>query len=172
MRYKILLFLLVSLSTLTPNSHAEDTTPKLDTTQFKDWLLKCGKTETDSKKLCILEQTLFLKEKNQRILSIVIKKSPELDKFFAVITAPLGIYLAPGLHLQVDQRELKKFPVTFCFQQGCQTHIEFTEELANDFKKGEKCKIAIFDTNQKMITLGFSLSGFTKAFSALKKIKG
>ena len=73
--------------------------------KFDDWFKECEMV-TDEKgeqiEICQISQTLIDKESDQPMMKIAVGYVPDKDQPVAVITLPLGIFLPPGIELQID----------------------------------------------------------------------
>ena len=135
---------------------------------FNDWKALCPGKETGDQVSCHIFQNLVAKDGKTRILHIAIgyvkgKKEPA-----AIITLPLGISLAPGIGLRVDDDQSVRFPFHACFNSGCQAGFPVNDALMDKFKKGSKLFIRVYDLSNQPADIPVSLKGFTAAIEALK----
>ena len=76
---------------------------------------------------------------------------------------PLGVYLPPGLTLQVDDGQVYKMAIEICGPKGCRVRFSFDDNLLNLFKFGSAAIVTFSGTDQKPIRISVSLKGFTLA---------
>lgn len=155
-----LLYLLASLAP----AHAISAREK----DYQDWRLRCERQEENDPERCFIMQIARTEKDKRDILRIGVRY-PEPDKPAMVfLTLPLGVYLPPGLLLQIDEGETLRIPVEICLPNGCHTRMALEDKLLKDMKIGRQAKLAFHDSQQQQITVPVSLAGFTAAFAALK----
>jgi invasion protein IalB len=85
-----------------------------------------------------------------------------------VITLPLGIFLAPGFALKIDEGKARRFAYESCDERGCHLGIKFDKPLFAEMAKGKIVTIQFFDSTQKPAVLNLPLEGFSAAYEAMK----
>lgn len=119
--------------------------------------------------ICQITQTLNEKESNNPIMQVAVGYLPEQENPVAAITLPLGIWLPPGLQLQVDEGKKGRVPLDTCVPGGCRAGIELDAEFLASMKKGNELKVTFGGGNRKPLTIPVSLQGFSAALDALKQ---
>lgn len=136
---------------------------------YKDWKIQCAKDKAgNSSDYCHIFQNLVSKEGDKRILHIAVGYAPGHKDPAVIITMPLGLSLPPGVTIQVDENQSKRFPFQACFQTGCQVGFPLDNVILNQYKSGNKAIITFFDLKRQSIKIPVSLSGFSAAIKALK----
>ena len=85
-----------------------------------------------------------------------------------VFTMPLGIFLAPGFALKVDDKAVRRFAYENCDVEGCHLGIKVDAALMGELSSGKVATVQFYDAAQKPVVLNLSLDGFAPAFEALK----
>lgn len=129
--------------------------------KFGDWFYSCPEGAA-----CRISQQLNHSELNQRIASVAVWMGQN-EKPIIGITAPLGISLPNGLLIAVDGQGSSPIPVLYCDLNGCHTQRNVAEDFLEGLKKGEDMTLRFVSLDGKEHNIGFSLIGFSKAFSKL-----
>jgi invasion protein IalB len=122
-----------------------------------------GETET----ICQITQILNEKGSNKPVMQIAIGYLPEQKLPVAAVTLPLGIWLPPGLQLQVDSGKTGRVPVDTCIPGGCRAGVELDEQFLASMKKGSELNITFGGGTRQPVTVPVSLKGFTAALDSL-----
>lgn len=84
------------------------------------------------------------------------------------IVTPLGVVLPAGVRIKVDSKKERAAPYETCTQGGCVVRQPIGDDFVNELKAGAKAKVTIVAMPRAEIPVDISLSGFTKAYNALK----
>lgn len=144
--------------------------PDVTAETFQDWVVRCVLGQ-DGTKLCEMTQELNDAKNGQRVLAIGIKPTAAADgRADATIVAPLGLKLAPGISMKVDEAAPVNLPFDTCLPAGCivRTQMDAAQISALSTAK----TIAIDMTAPDGTTLGVKLSptGFADAWKRLGEI--
>ena len=131
------------------------------------WGVRCN-TPTGAPAACQIFQNIVVKESRQPILNFAIGFADDEKIAVGIFVMPLGIYLPPGLTLQVDDGQIYEMAIEICGLKGCRVRFSFDENLLNLFKRGASAKITFSGSDQKPIKVPVSLKGFTAALKDLK----
>lgn len=98
------------------------------------------------------------------------KKDEKLEAAGAVgvFTLPLGIFLAPGFALKIDQGKVRRFPYETCDSKGCHLGIKVDKALLSEMNKGTVATVQFYDAQQTAVVLNLPLDGFRQAQETLK----
>lgn len=138
-----------------------------DGAKFQDWTVDCETAEGTDIRQCFIVQQRVLKDGGGTVLLIHAGYPAGQDDLYAQFTLPLGILLPPGMGLQIDDDEPKRFPVQTCGPNGCKTMVKMDEELLEKLKTGIEAKVSFYDISRTEVTIPVSLRGFTAALRAL-----
>ncbi len=132
------------------------------------WSVRCNgdKPPANSSKRgkCEIFQRLVMKESSKRLIEFAIsfpaKKSEPAN---GIVILPLGIILAHGAKIQVDDGGMLKFNARYCAPDGCYAYIILNNKNLDSMRKGNVAKLSFVIENNKVITIPLPLAGFTKA---------
>ncbi len=149
------------------------------TEKVNEWTVGCVKTK-EGKENCVMFQNVKEPdEKNVDILKVTIGPFDD-GKPAAIITAPLGVALIPGIGLNIDGKDLEVDgkPVVglsyeLCVPTGCSSALPLDKkDMLERFKKGTNLNINIYfspDEKTGKKSLQVSLKGFSKALDMITK---
>ena len=139
-------------------------------TNFGAWEVACAKSGAP----CVMAQ-IGNDKAGTPMLEMVLRKLPEPQTVQGVpviavtdIITPLGVVLTSGVVMKIDSSDEQRAPFQICTEQGCLVREPLTDEAITRFKKGNNAKLTIVAAQQGPIDVSLSLSGFTKAYNALK----
>lgn len=141
---------------------------EVTTTEFKDWVVRCvARADLPP---CDAVQTAFDTTTEQRVMLTSIAHFGSNDEIGVQIWVPTGLLVSGGVLFEVDQKDkaLTSLRFTRCEQDGCFIEAIVTEEDLTPLKKGNQAAIAVLTSNGQPRVVGLSLSGFTKAYEAVK----
>ncbi|WP_224825202.1 invasion associated locus B family protein [Cognatishimia sp. MH4019] len=135
-----------------------------DTRVFQDWRLICAdQADEDIAGSCQIVPS----GDPQEVVLFSISADPEGAGAYGVITAPVGIYLIPGVQLRVDQRRPFKALYEVCDQTGCHAGFKVSGALLKAFQQGLNLRLRVWTEDAKGTEFNFSLRGFSAAYQAL-----
>lgn len=126
-------------------------------------------TAAETTTICQIVQTLTEKSSDRPVLQVAIGYLPDTTKPVAAILLPLGIWLPPGVALQVDDGKTGRVPLDTCDPGGCRAGVELDDEFLALMKAGKELNVTFGGRNRKGITVPVSLQGFTAALDSLKQ---
>ncbi len=158
---------------------APETTPSADapvptaqpqievvTTTHGDWELRCTADKSD----CFMYQ-LLQDAANNPVAEFTLLALPKGGQATAgaTVVTPLGTLLEPGLVLQVDSGQARKYNYTWCDQSGCFARFGLEAAQTDSYKRGNVARMRIVSASnpQQPVDLTVSLSGFTAAFNEM-----
>jgi invasion protein IalB len=85
------------------------------------------------------------------------------------IATPLGSLLTAQVVLKIDAGKAKRYPYTWCDQQGCYARFGMTQEEIEAMKRGAKANVIISSVAapDQPLSMDLSLSGFTAVWNAI-----
>ena len=138
------------------------------TETYQDWVVRCiDRTDLPP---CDAVQTAFDTATEQRVMLTSIAHFGGDDEIGIQIWVPTGILVSGGVLFEIDQKDqaLQNLKFTRCEADGCFIEAIVSEEELAPLKKGNQAAIAILSSTGQPRVVGLSLSGFTKAFRAVK----
>jgi invasion protein IalB len=141
---------------------------KPQTQQHDDWLEVC--VEQNNQTRCQAQQTLQRKTQQgaMRMLQVTVSQDAQGNLGLQLIT-PLGINVASGLLLKVDEGKESQIPFLTCLQDGCLGIHKLDDNLLSAMKRGNVAKVAFRPFNQQQpLVIDVSLKGFTAAMQKVE----
>lgn len=136
---------------------------------FQDWRVRCTKDPQNAAAGgCFIFQSIVANETKQPVMQIAVGLLASDHSPAAVITLPLGVRVAPGVLMQIDENEAVRMPFERCMPDGCKIQFRLDEKQMAVFKGGVAGKLAFQDGQGRNVTLPFSLKGFTAALAAIQ----
>jgi len=133
---------------------------------FGDWAIECHKAGED-KNACVLAQTVFDKDKKQKLLKIIVGKGKEA--LFVTALVPLAIDIPAGVSVTLDQGKALPLTVKTCFPAGCVATTKLDSKLLKSIKSAEKLNVSFnLMAGQKPITISGSSNGLAEGLKAAK----
>lgn len=132
---------------------------------FKDWRVVCS--EADTANSCQMLQSRPATTGGDEIFLLSISKAAEAQNLSAVISVPLGVYLAPGVEIHLSGQRPFKVRYEICDQSSCHAGFQLKGAVLRSFKRGSEAKFRIWTAKSKAVEFPVSLQGFTAGFADL-----
>jgi invasion protein IalB len=133
------------------------------TLMYSPWLKVCGKgPETNNKQVCVLTKDGRLE--NGMPVAIVQLFEPEGEAKVLRVTVPLGMQLAHGTRMLIDQGTPAQQPYKICFPVGCMSDYPVTDDMIAKMKKGQNIIVQAINMQGTPISLPLPLADFAKAY--------
>lgn len=142
------------------------------------WRVECG---GDGKVLeCRAVQQLVTREDRQLVVQLVARLVPEAKPVVAAAAAPalvptltlqlpLGINVGEPLVLRVNDGKEEKVPLQTCTATGCFASVPLKDPLLAALRAGTTLKLALQDSNKRVVNIDVPLLGFGLAFDKATK---
>lgn len=150
---------LLGLFSLLPVAFAQSGNPETTTEQFQDWQVECP---TDGGR-CAMTQMVNNSDDGRPVMRSVMIYPEQMDGPAITFLVPLGVRLAPGLQLNIDDGEAVAFPYQACQEPGCRADLPLSPEFLQRLRSGNSATLSFIDPAGQQRDLGISLSGFTAA---------
>ncbi len=153
---------------------AEDKNDQVRIDHFEDWRVVCPDAEkartAEAGQGCQMLQSASIKndkadEKQKNLFLLTISRSGKKGDSFAVITVPVGVYLAPGIQILVDRRRPFKVLYEICGATACHAGFKLSGRALRAFKRGNLAKFRVWVGRDRVVDFPVSLKGFTRAFT-------
>jgi invasion protein IalB len=139
---------------------AADQQPQL---MYSPWMKVCGKgPDTNNKQVCVITKDGRLE--NGMPVAIVQLFEPEGEQKVLRVTVPLGMQLAHGTRLIIDQSQPTQSPYKICFPVGCMADYPVTDDMIAKMKKGQNIIVQAINMQGTPISLPLPLNDFAKAY--------
>jgi invasion protein IalB len=136
---------------------------------FSPWTKFCLKgqpgqpADPNAKEVCFTGKDARV-ESGQPVAAAVLIEPQGADKKLLRVTLPLGMQLAHGTRVIVDQNQPMTAPYVICFTNGCMADYEANPDLISKMKKGQGLVIQAINTTGQPISLVMPLADFAKAY--------
>ncbi|HWL03784.1 MAG TPA: invasion associated locus B family protein [Xanthobacteraceae bacterium] len=131
---------------------------------YSPWTKFCLKgQEADAKQVCFTGKDGRVESGMPVIAAVIIEPEGDPKKILRV-TLPLGMSLAPGTRVIIDQGQPMTSPYVICFTNGCMADYEASNDLISRMKKGQGLIVQGINGAGQPITLGMPLDDFAKAY--------
>ena len=130
---------------------------------YSPWLKVCGKgADTNNKQVCVITKDGRLE--NGMPVAIVQLFEPEGEQKVLRVTVPLGMQLAHGTRVILDQNQPMQSPYKICFPVGCMSDYPVTDDMVTKMKKGQTITVQAINMQGTPISLPLPLGDFAKAY--------
>jgi invasion protein IalB len=136
---------------------------------FSPWTKFCLKgapgqpADPNAKEVCFTGKDARV-ESGQPVAAAVVIEPQGVDKKLLRVTLPLGMQLAHGTRVIVDQNQPMTAPYVICFNNGCMADYEASADLIGKLKKGQGMVIQAINATGQPISLAMPLGDFAKAY--------
>ena len=130
---------------------------------YSPWMKVFGKgQDTNNKQVCVITKDGRLE--NGMPVAIVQLFEPEGEAKVLRVTVPLGMQLAHGTRVIIDQGQPMQSPYKICFPVGCMSDYAVTDDMVDKMKKGQTITVQAINMQGTPISLPLPLNDFAKAF--------
>jgi invasion protein IalB len=130
---------------------------------FSPWTKLCPTpNEANAKKVCFTGRDGRVENGMPVVAAVLIEAEGEQRKLLR-ITLPLGMALAPGTRVVIDQGQPITAPYVICLQNGCMADYEASQELINNMKKGQGLVLQGINGGGQAVSIALPLADFGKA---------
>lgn len=119
--------------------------------------------EAGGKKVCFTGKDARIESGMLVASAVLIEPEGQPKKVFRV-TVPLGMALANGTRVLIDQNQPLTAPFGFCVPAGCMADYEVTPETVAALKKGKGLYIQAIKVDGQPLTVPLPLGDFAKAY--------
>lgn len=145
---------------------AQEAEPQSMEEVFSDWRVLCQPVEQNA--VCQMMQSVAAEESGPPVFMLSVSDDEDTGQSYAVMTVPVGVYLAPGIELHVDNRRPFKVLYEVCDQLGCHAGFRMDGDVLSAFRKGLEVKARVWTARDKAVDFPVSLRGFTAAYNQFR----
>lgn len=130
------------------------------------WQLVCKKERTNC------HMASYIRNSDQKVFSALTLQNVRSKKGYEVtmglIQLPLGLHIPTGVSIRIDDAHTFPAKLVDCQPKGCRAVFKTTPRILTALKEGGKAHIIIKDSkSHKLLSLNFSLIGFTQTWASL-----
>lgn len=127
------------------------------------WLMSCSNQANPDELLCEFSQSLIVSQGNQRLATASFNRVAGSAETGAVMTVPVGVALADGVTVAVDDAPVAKMGYDSCDGQGCYASGPVDDGWLSAMRAGNQLTATVKGRDGRDIALTFQLTGFSKA---------
>ncbi|MBZ5488040.1 invasion associated locus B family protein [Halomonas aquamarina] len=143
-------------------AQAQQGASNVETQRFQDWEVECPTGA--GQQGCIMSQMVNNPDSNEPLMRAMVGYPPQAQGNAVIaFMLPLGVNLAPGMQLQVDNNEPVGFPYQFCHEQGCRADLPLEPSMLQQLRSGNSATVSAIAPDGQRLDLNLSLMGFTSA---------
>ena len=105
----------------------------------------------------------------QASFALSITQNTEGSGATAVISVPLGVYLAHGILIDVDGGRPFQARYEICDRSTCFAGFQMSDRVLSAFKRGLNARLRVWVGRERAAVFEVSLKGFSAAWSALQE---
>jgi invasion protein IalB len=138
--------------------------PEVPPVTYSPWTKICVKgQEANAQSVCFTGKEGRIDTGLMVIGAVLIEPEGGAAKVLR-ITLPLGMQLAPGTRVIVDQGQPMNAPYLMCFPNGCMADYEASGELIGKLKKGQSMVVQGVNSQGQAVSIPVPLPEFGKAY--------
>ncbi|MBI3433758.1 MAG: invasion associated locus B family protein [Proteobacteria bacterium] len=131
---------------------------------YSPWTKFCLKgKEANAKQVCFTGKDGRIESGMPVVAAVLIEPEGDPKKVMRV-TLPLGMQLAHGTRVLIDQGQPANGPYVICFTNGCMADYEVPADMVTRLKKGQSLIIQAINATGQPISLPLPLAEFAKAY--------
>ncbi len=134
-----------------------------------EWQIRCETPPGAAGEQCALVQSVTAEDRPNVGLTVIILRTADQKNWILRVFAPLGVLLAKGLGLTIDQNYIGSAQFERCLQNGCVANVQLDDKLVAQLRQGKVARFDVYQTPEEGIGLPLSLSGFSAGFERLEK---
>jgi invasion protein IalB len=119
--------------------------------------------DPNAKQICFTGKDARIESGMPVVAAVLIEPEGQERKILRV-TLPLGMQLAHGTRVIIDQNQPLTAPYAICFTNGCMADYEANADMVSKMKKGQGLVIQAINSTGQPISLGMPLTDFAKAY--------
>jgi invasion protein IalB len=132
------------------------------------WAVRCASAGREAPLECAMEQTAVLSKTGQLVVLINIRVAGDTRTPIALVQLPLGLNLAAGTKLQVDDGKIADLPIQTCEARGCYATGPVAPELLAALRSGKQLKLSFQSLAKETMTIPVPLADFAAAYDRIK----
>jgi invasion protein IalB len=131
---------------------------------YSAWTKVCQKgPEATAKRVCFIGRDGRVESGMPIVAAVLIEPDGEPRKLLRV-TLPLGMSLAPGTRVIVDDGQPMTAPYVICVPNGCVADYEASGELIAKMKSGQRIHVQGINGSGQPVSLQLPLADFAKSY--------
>jgi len=150
-----------------PAARAEDSLQLIE--QIQDWVVGCTAAQADKAARCELFQQVALRDTRQPVFRLAFRLT-DAGAVEALITAPFGVLLRPGITYSIDGGDRFASDILACFPSGCLSRFVVPPDIEAALGQGAAllCEMQIYEGDVFRVDL--KLPGYAQGIARLRAL--
>jgi invasion protein IalB len=132
------------------------------------WISRCSSPSRKIAPDCAVEQRAILSGTGQVVTVVSVRLPHDSRQPILVVHVPMGMYLPPGVNIQIDEGKAEHIAFQTCDMQGCYANLVVPAELLTAMKGGTKLAVSFQGGNQEPVTIPMNLADFGEAYKNIE----
>ena len=115
-----------------------------------------------------MEQSGVLTKTGQLVVLVNVRVPSDTHVPVMLVQLPLGLDLANGAKLQVDDGKTSDLQLQTCENRGCFASIQIAPDLLAALRAGKQLKLSFQNLSKESITIPLPLTDFAAAYDKIK----
>jgi invasion protein IalB len=150
---------------VTPPAAADGAPPA---SQPSGWAARCTSANRAAPLECAIEETAVFTKTGQIVVLVNIRVPSDTHAPVLLVQLPLGLDLAAGAKLQIDEGKVTNLPIQTCESRGCYATIPIPADLLAALKSGQQMKVSFQSMNKEPAVIPLPLGNFAAAYDKIK----
>ena len=136
------------------------------------WTVVCDTPPGAEREQCGATQSVVSEERPDLGIDVTVFETADRAARILRVLAPLGVFLPPGLGLDLDGEDLGRAVFARCVAGGCEANVVMDEALLSRLRGGTRATFIVFQTPETGTGFPVDLDGLDEAYSALEASRG
>lgn len=132
-----------------------------------DWQIRCETPAGSRAEQCALFQSVVAEDQPNVGITVMVFKSATPPTRLLRVRVPLGIYLANGLWLRIDDAYVGRVGFVRCMAPGCFVEVPIDDALLGKMRNGQTAIFYVFQNAEEGVGFPISLKGFDEGYDKL-----
>lgn len=132
------------------------------------WTTRCGSASRTAPLECAMEQSGVLTKTGQLVVLVNVRVPSDTHVPVMLVQLPLGLDLANGAKLQVDDGKTSDLQLQTCENRGCFASTQIAPDLLAALRAGKQLKLSFQNLSKESITIPLPLTDFAAAYDKIK----
>jgi invasion protein IalB len=116
----------------------------------RPWAVTCTAPQNGQRD-CQMTATVVLRQNNERLARIILRRQPETRSLTMVFQLPHGAWLPGGVQWQVDEGEAQRLPFNTSDADGLYAGIAVTDDVLGALRRGTSLRLAVVAAAQRQV---------------------
>lgn len=138
---------------------------------YQDWRLTCP-PDSEMKRACSIATVISDPQSGRGVAEVSMGfENGQMDKRMLVVTVPIGVFIPPGVGIQIGA-DTQTAQYSTCFAIGCVATVHADDKLMESLKGAGSMNLLVADPRGRKFTLPVSMKGYVDAVAAMNSTEG